>query len=33
MTTAEVKLWGRTVGAVSVTGRGAAATFEYAPGL
>ena len=31
MTTAEVKLWGRTVGAVSVTGRGAAATFEYAP--
>ena len=31
MTTAEVKLWGRTVGAVSVTGRRAAATFEYAP--
>ena len=31
MTTAEVTLWGRTVGAVSVTSRGAAATFEYAP--
>ena len=31
MTTAEVKLWGRTVGAVSVTSRRAAATFEYAP--
>ena len=31
MTTAEVKLWGRTVGAVSVPGRLAAATFEYAP--
>ena len=31
MTTAEVKLWGRTVGAVSVTGPDATASFEYAP--
>ena len=31
MTTAEVQLWGRTVGAVSATSRRAAATFEYAP--
>ena len=31
MTTAEVRLWGRTVGAVSVPGRHEAATFEYAP--
>ena len=31
MTTAEVKLWGRTVGAVNVTGPDTPATFEYAP--
>ena len=31
MTTAEVKLWGRTVGAVNVTGPDTLATFEYAP--
>ncbi len=31
MTTAEVKLWGRTVGAVDVSEANAAATFEYAP--
>lgn len=31
MTTAEVRLWGRTVGAVSVPRAGSAAAFEYAP--
>ena len=31
MTTAEVRLWGRTVGAVNVPGSASAAAFEYAP--
>lgn len=31
MTTAEVRLWGQTVGAVSVAAPNAPATFEYAP--
>lgn len=31
MTTAEVRLWGRTMGAVSVSRAGVPAAFEYAP--
>ena len=31
MTTAEVMLWGRTIGAVSLEDNGAAASFEYVP--